>query len=352
MLYGGAGGGMDADMARKRRCARQPACGPARPFAAPANAFKLHTIRFPPPRTDRKPAPEPARPFANPQACKCLSTLAFTAKTKSKFQAPKTPLSHGLTGLAAIKQGAKKRRERRKGAAGWRGACSDGRVFAAHRSVRLPCRCVPRCAAVLSVCPFRAEAKSASSSSNDFAFRTMRSFFRSKFQAPKTPLSHGFSGLAAIRVVAESVAAFRARRQSARLSWVCGHALCARGRASRAASRLKFQSLPRPVGEAGNGRFCCKNRSQFRGLKTPLSHGFRGFAAIEKVAKEAMVSGARAVAGLTKRFGPGFQESSLPGLASRRASASRVARTVSASSSTCESMPACSQAARRWVCAM
>ena len=346
MLYGGAGGGMDAeaDMARKRRCARRPACCPARPFAAPANAFKLHTIRFPPPRTDRKPAPEPARPFANPQACKRPSTPAFTAKTKSKFQAPKTPLSHGFRGFVAIDAGAKK----------WRGGVARGvQRWARFCGPLLGEAAMPPYAALRSL-PACSEhgVASASSSSNGFAFRTMRSFFRSKFQAPKTPLSHGFSGLAAIRVVAESVAAFRARRQSARLSWVCGHALCARGRASRAASRLKFQSLPRPVGEAGNGRFCCKNRSQFRGLKTPLSHGFRGFVAIEKVAKEAMVSGARAVVGLTKRFGPGFQESSLPGLASRRASASRVARTVSASSSTCESMPACSQAARRWVCAM
>ena len=155
MLYGGAGGGMDAeaDMARKRRCARQPACCPARPFAAPANAFKLRTVRFPPPRTDCKPASGPARRL---QARKRPSTPAFTAKTKSKFQAPKTPPSHGLTGLAAIKAGAKKRRERRKEAAGWRGACSDGRVFAAHCSVRLPCRCVPRCAAVLFVGLFRA----------------------------------------------------------------------------------------------------------------------------------------------------------------------------------------------------
>ena len=146
----------EADVARKRRCVRQPACCLARPFAAPANAFKLRTVRFPPPRTDCKPASGPARPFANPQARKRPSTPAFTAKTKSKFQAPKTPLSHGLTGLAAIKAGAKKRRERRKEAAGWRGACSDGRVFAAHCSVRLPCRCVPRCAAVLFVGLFRA----------------------------------------------------------------------------------------------------------------------------------------------------------------------------------------------------
>ena len=139
MLYGGAGGGMDAeaDMARKRRCARRPACCPARPFAAPANAFKLHTIRFPPPRTDRKPAPEPARRL---QACKRPSTPAFTAKTKSKFQARKR-LCRTVSGALLLST-----QERKSGAAGWRGACSDGRVFAAHCSVRLPCRRMPRCA--------------------------------------------------------------------------------------------------------------------------------------------------------------------------------------------------------------
>ena len=39
--------------------------------------------------------------------------------------------------------------------------------------------------------------------------RTFHSFFRSKFKARKTPLSHGFSGLAAIKAGAKKKAAFR-----------------------------------------------------------------------------------------------------------------------------------------------
>ena len=37
-----------------------------------------------------------------------------------------------------------------------------------------------------------------------FEFRARRSFFRSESKAPKTPLSHGFRGLAAIKPVADS----------------------------------------------------------------------------------------------------------------------------------------------------
>ena len=53
-------------------------------------------------------------------------------------------------------------------------------------------------------CPATATAKDPSGQSIQPSLRAFHSFFGSKFKAPKTPPSHGFRGLAAIKAVAES----------------------------------------------------------------------------------------------------------------------------------------------------
>ena len=51
-------------------------------------------------------------------ACLLRNRRLIHCKNRSKFQAPKTPPSHGLTGLAAIKSGAKKRQISARGQSG------------------------------------------------------------------------------------------------------------------------------------------------------------------------------------------------------------------------------------------
>ena len=52
--------------------------------------------------------PKPAK-AARARPDKPASSVRFCCKNRSGFKGPKTPPSHGLTGLAAIKPGAKKR---------------------------------------------------------------------------------------------------------------------------------------------------------------------------------------------------------------------------------------------------
>ena len=79
----------------------------------------------------------------------------------------------------------------------------------------------PHCCCAISLPPCRCAVwqlvngggpKSASGPPNGLAFCAIRSFFRSKFQTLKTPLSHGLTGLAAIKPVAKS-ARFSGREQ-------------------------------------------------------------------------------------------------------------------------------------------
>ena len=60
----------------------------------------------------------------------------------------------------------------------------------------------------------------------------LRSFFRSKFKAPKTPPSHGLTGFGAIKPIAKIAAFFRGRARLPR----CAPRLCARRKISPGSS--------------------------------------------------------------------------------------------------------------------
>ena len=102
---------------------------------------------------------------------------------------------------------------------------------------------------------------------------------------PKTPLSHGFRGFAAIKAVAKSAMVFRTRAAAGLAAMACGCAACERHGASLVAA-VSFQGWPKPVRNCNpQSGFTAKTGANKRPPKTPLSHGFRGFAAIKQVAK-------------------------------------------------------------------
>ena len=175
----------------------------------------------------------------------------FRSGIRSKFKAPKTPPSHGLTGFAAIKAGAKKRcfqgEIQNLAAKDWRpeanGPCIPQKDRQRHESAQaapgfatlfrnpisqphfatpfrnqgraLFCAMRPQTKAEQP----RAAAAAAAAALDGRNARTQMlpgrspsggvymgfcSFFESKFKAPKTPPSHGLAGLAAIKAGAKS----------------------------------------------------------------------------------------------------------------------------------------------------
>ena len=108
---------------------------------------------------------------------------------------------------------------------------------------------------------------------------------RSEFKALKTPLSHGLTGFAAIKAVAKSAMVFRTRAAAGLAAMACECAACERHGASLVAA-VSFQGWPKPVRNCNpQSGFTAKTGANKRPPKTPLSHGFRGFAAIKQVAK-------------------------------------------------------------------
>ena len=101
------------------------------------------------------------------------------------------PLSHGLTGLGAIKAGADSGLLR----GFWHSALGLWLVAFSGSA--------PVCAAGC-LHGWRAGPRVRSQRRRRFGFRTFRSFFESEFEAPKTALSHGFRGLGAIKARADS----------------------------------------------------------------------------------------------------------------------------------------------------
>ena len=142
---------------------------------------------------------------------------------ESKFKAPKTPLSHGFAGLVAIKARAKKacfwaypalERQTKRGLkrplpcglAGWAAIAAvahEKKRLANARRWRLACA---SCALnVLCACSEHIPKPECALGMHRMclASRAFHSFFGSKSKAPKTPLSHGFRGLVAIKARAK-----------------------------------------------------------------------------------------------------------------------------------------------------
>ena len=92
----------------------------------------------------------------------------------------------------------------------------------------------------------------------------LRSFFRSKFKAPKTPPSHGLTGFTAIKPIAKIAVFFRGRARLPR----CAPRLCARRKISPGSS-----GGPLNQGRMGTA---CKEKSFFAFLIEKISQAAIG----------------------------------------------------------------------------
>ena len=134
----------------------------------------------------------------------------FHCKNGSEFKAPKTALSHGLTGFGAIKSGAKKRQISARGRSNR--TCPQQMLACGKRAKnRLAANAALRRACGFGnwLAPRRCAANSPRSHRCLFSVRLPRRHRlfhcknRSKQKAPKTAPSHGLTGFAAIKVGAK-----------------------------------------------------------------------------------------------------------------------------------------------------
>ena len=139
------------------------------------------------------PATESPPPKAWPPA---RTAPRFCCKSRSKFRPRKTPLSHGLTGLAAIKAGAK---TAKVPGAVFKTRLATSASAQPSRQIPLPAPCV--CKQARS--SFPAPLRQCKTPPDWPGLAVFCSFFESKFKAPKTPPSHGLTGLAAIKAGAK-----------------------------------------------------------------------------------------------------------------------------------------------------
>ena len=116
---------------------------------------------------------------------------------KSELKPPKkTPLPHGLTGLSAIEVTAKNDGLQRAAAkTGWHAAAMKS---ALDKIPRPPCKRPVKPGCDRHSCP-EARQRTQSARQTRPECVCFRSLFRSKSKAQKTPLSHGLTGLAAIK---------------------------------------------------------------------------------------------------------------------------------------------------------